>query len=458
MRSHPHSHFHFHSANNQQPNAKQALREDCTLVLDEGALMTWRNGDVTFANGADLVVRGTLETDNNGTTGHFGQAQLIAPSASALADPRLMVPYRILRYLSTSTYYKPGMDIELAPMDYINPLCGGACRDTSQVYIRDKGSVVQRRGSRAIFVVALNFLDESTMAMENNVFTALNSGGELGNKAVVTVGTGSTLSLDGGKLLMRPLSNIKGDGELIVLSGEHEVASVVTAHITISGGTLLWPFTAGDGETITFDGGLRVNNTGKLQINPWSTQIIVKKLVEIWNESQVIFPAIGIADQPSQSDRVDAPDASPRGRFLATERFDLMGGTLQGKTDFVSEKFLFMGGGEKKIRFLAKVINQGLAVWEQGDIISENQGDFLNFGTLELYDSTTFSASAFIEGRVIPLENGGDYFAKRFHSSDMDEGRLNYTEYVLLRTEVVSRAPLGWTEDLQDDDTTRNDL
>jgi hypothetical protein len=66
-----------------------------------------------------------------------------------------------------------------------------------------------------------------------------------------------------------------------------------------------------------------------------------------------------------------------------------------------------------------------------------------------MFDDGSFSANNMFRGTIIPVENGGDSFALSFHSYDMDEGRLTYSEYVTLRTQFVSRAPKGWTEENQ---------
>ena len=73
-------------------------------------------------------------------------------------------------------------------------------------------------------------------------------------------------------------------------------------------------------------------------------------------------------------------------------------------------------------------------------------GDFLNLGTMQMASgSANFIASDYYQGSVTPIENGGDVFAKTFHSYDLDQGYLNYDEYVKLRTQFVSQAPRGWT-------------
>ncbi len=120
-----------------------------------------------------------------------------------------------------------------------------------------------------------------------------------------------------------------------------------------------------------------------------------------------------------------------------------------------------------RFRSLAKLVNQGHAEWSTGDIIMADQADFVNLGTIQMTNgSTLFSGDVLVQGTVIPLENGGDFFALEFHSWDLDQGALDFTgkwlyllffnfakvffylEYVRLRTEFVSRAPVGWTEEL----------
>lgn len=93
-----------------------------------------------------------------------------------------------------------------------------------------------------------------------------------------------------------------------------------------------------------------------------------------------------------------------------------------------------------------------------------DQADFVNLGTVETSNGTLiFDGNNLVEGTVIPVENGGDPFALQFHSWDLDQGGLSFTgvpfplpfltppptvEYLRLRTLYVSRAPVGWTEEL----------
>jgi hypothetical protein len=49
----------------------------------------------------------------------------------------------------------------------------------------------------------------------------------------------------------------------------------IDAHITIAGGIMIWPFSRGTGYTITFNGGLLIEKKGRLQIEPYSTNIVV---------------------------------------------------------------------------------------------------------------------------------------------------------------------------------------
>ena len=57
-----------------------------------------------------------------------------------------------------------------------------------------------------------------------------------------------------------------------------------------------------------------------------------------------------------------------------------------------------------------------------------------------------FSAENMFEGTIIPTENGGDRYALNFHSWDMDEGQLDFSQYIETRKQLVSKAPGPWTE------------
>ena len=80
-----------------------------------------------------------------------------------------------------------------------------------------------------------------------------------------------------------------------------------------------------------------------------------------------------------------------------------------------------------------------------------DNADFMNLGTVQMAQGNLyFDADNLYQGTVLPTENGGDVFALEFHSYDLDSGWLSYLDYVQLRTEFVSRAPIGWAESDQD--------
>lgn len=129
------------------------------------------------------------------------------------------------------------------------------------------------------------------------------------------------------------------------------------------------------------------------------------------------------------------------------------GGTLTGKADFNIMTELLLDGSTKYIQSLAKLVNKGHCEWGAGDLIASNNGDFQNFGTVQMrYGSADFSSNAYYIGSAVPIENGGDVFAKDFHSWDTDLGALSTSEYTRLTSELVSRVPNGWTAADQGDD------
>lgn len=224
------------------------------------------------------------------------------------------------------------------------------------------------------------------------------------------------------------------------------MGSQIDSHITIAGGALVWPITNPPGDTISFNGGLLISNTGSLQVEPFKTQINVLNDVVFQDDSLLQFPMIGTAAQAANSDSEDAPDSSPRGSLRAKGVMRWNGGTLRGKADFIAENELYVSGGVKQIRSLAKLVNQGHGEWDSGDIVMGDGGDFLNLGTMQMArGSGSFVSNDYYQGTVTPIESGGDVFAKDFHSYDLDQGYLRYDQYILLRTQFVSQAPDGWT-------------
>jgi len=426
-----------------QSAKSKALKYGVTLFINSTATFEWYKGNISFSDGAYMIVEGAMNVKTvEQQKQYFGQAQLLRSNDTNST---------ILDLQSGSQwhgYYDNTLAAELRYGWYRNPLCGDVCLRTNQVYIRKTGSVKFDDNSNCVFTVPVNLVGTNIMSVGNSSFIDLQSGGTLGNNVVVNVNRGVTIILSGGSMNMENTCKIKGEGELIVAAGEHYSASVIDLAITISGGALIWPSGNGEGLSITFNGGLLINKTGKLQVQPFSTSIIVKKFVTFQDESYLKFPEIGSSAQPSNFDRTDAPDTSPRGKLIALDEFRFEGGSLSGKADFISQSAMFIEtDGKKTMDMQARIINAG-HLELTGDIFMANGADILNLGTIQIIGETAigYSSGVFNKGTIIPVANGGDVFALNYHAYDMDEGGLDYSQYVSLRTLIVSRAPLNWKE------------
>jgi hypothetical protein len=424
-------------------NAKnKALKYGITMLVNSTASFEWFKGNVSFSDGAYLIVEGVFNVKVVGRMQYFGQAQLMQAN-----DTNSTILDRQDGY-QWQGYYDNTLPAELRYGWYRNPLCGALCLRTNQVYVRRTGSVKFDDSSNATFLVPLNLVGTNLMTVGNSSFIDIGSGGTLGNNVNVNVNRGVTIILSGGIMNMENTCKIKGEGELIVAAGEHYLASIIDLAITISGGALIWPTSNGEGLSITFNGGLLINKKGRLQVQPFSTSIIVKKLVRFQDESFLQFPEIGSAAQPSNFDRRDAPDTSPRGSLIAIDEFRFEGGTLSGKADFVSEKAMFVDTDTvKSLDMQARIVNKG-HMELTGDIFMANGADILNLGTVQIAGETAlgYKGGVYSKGTIIPVANGGDVFAMNFHSYDADEGGLDFSQYVTLRTLIVSRTPFGWKE------------
>jgi hypothetical protein len=89
----------------------------------------------------------------------------------------------------------------------------------------------------------------------------------------------------------------------------------VYAAVVISGGSLVWPNSRGEGRKVTLHGSLLIEQTGELIVEPFSTQFYVTELVQLKDNCLLQFPMIGTTAQPSIDDLVGAPDPSPRGNL-----------------------------------------------------------------------------------------------------------------------------------------------
>lgn len=424
----------------------KALRYGITVFIDASSTFTWESGNISLANGAAIIVEGTFHMNTLGDRKYIGESHLLD---SADADYLAMLATE--DEFQWHGYFGLEIDPELRGGWYQNPLCGDQCTRENYMWVRDNGRLTFAANSNTSINMPVNMLGSSEMVMGNMSYVELASGGICGNSVTVTISNGTTFAFTGGNMAMRATCVIRGDGELLIAGGAHDMSFSIDAHITISGGVMIWPESRGTGSTITFNGGLLIEGDGKLQIEPYSTSIIVYGEVIFKDDCLLQFPMMGIAAQASNSDRPDAPDPTPRGSLTAVNTMQWEGGTLRGKADFIAQDLLYITGGTKKIRSLAKLVNNGTAAWDTGDIVMADNADFMNLGTVKMEGGQMyFDASDLYEGSVVPTESGGDVFALDFHSYDIDSGKLSYVDYVYLRTLYVSRAPVGWTEDDQD--------
>ena len=427
----------------------KSLRYGLTMIVNPTAQMTWTAGNISLGDGADIIVEGALSIDTASTgVGVFiGMAQLLEVPDT---DPDGLLLLHQEAGRSWHSYYGDELPAELRGGWYDNPLCGEQCLATNHLIVRGDGTVSLTSFSEVTYSLPLDLIGQSRLNIGSNVAVTIASGGICGNNVVIDISSGTTLELSGGRMLMQATCTIQGEGELLVTAGSHDLSFSIDAHITIQGGSMVWPLSRGTQQTISFNGGLLMQNTGELQVNPFSTTILVKKEVYLKDQSLIQFPLIGIAAQASLFDEQDAPDLSPRGNLTATGIMRWEGGTLRGKADFNALVELYLDGGTKYIKSLAKLVNKGHCEWGTGDLISSDSGDFLNLGTVQMKEGVgAFASNALYQGTELPVENGGDVFALNYHSWDMDNGGLDYRPYVLERTKFVSRAPRGWTVESQ---------
>lgn len=401
----------------------KALQYALTLFIRDTGTLEWLSGDISMSNGADIIVEGLFIVSTTDQMGLIGQTQILSEFSTATYDELFLT----VSSADFNGYFDDSIAADLRTAWYMNPACGEQCVKDSQIYMRGHSKFIAKQHSHATFVSPLNLLGFSTFELGVGGSLTLNAGGDCGNFVTMEVSEDAEVRLSGGSFAMQATCTITGDGELSVINGTHNLCFSINAHITISGGAMVWPESRGAKSSLRFFGGLLIQGTGELRVEPLETTITVDRTVEFKDECVVQFPMIGIAAQPSLYDTADAPDISPRGALTASNIMRFAGGTLRGKADFNVGGALYLEGGEKRIRSLAKLVNRGHAEWSTGDIITADQGDFVNLGSVQMANGTAvFDANMRAEGTIIPVESGGDVFALEFHSWDLDQGNLDF--------------------------------
>lgn len=421
----------------------RVLRYAATLVILSGSQLTWLSGDIGLSDGAQVVLAGSLIIGT--VSNYFGNTSLIRMHRRSYSADEITYLLPVSSGRNWHGYFDLTLPRELRTGWYLEPLCGSACLIISEITVLTTGTVTVNSESKTFFIAPVKLMGAAQLIINSQSSATIESGGICDVQAVVTVNLQATFVLDGGYFNMTNHCRIRGNGELLVTGGQHDMASTIEAHITISGGTMVWPKVRGDGSTLVMTGGLVMQSTGSMLVEPWSTVILIHGQTTLLDECEINFPTIGTAAEPGPYDKIYAPDDTPRGNFTIAGRMYWNGGTLHGKANFFCRE-LYLGQGTKRIRSLAKLLNLGHAEWSEGDVIMGDLGDFVNLGSVQMSNGdAAFDANNVVEGSILPLENGGDVFALNFHSWDLDQGALDYSEYIKLRKEFVSRTPTAWT-------------
>jgi hypothetical protein len=417
----------------------KALRYAMSMIILNTATFTWTQGNISLANGANITVNGKFEISSLSGEQYIGEAQLLGGDTDAARELLAQEPQ-----LQWHGYFDDTLPSELRGGFYQNPLCAGKCLTTNQLNLRQQGSINVSSHTLVTFSVPLNMYDVGTLNVQAHAHINLASGGICDVLAVMTMGNESAIELSGGNMLMGSTCKIVGLGELLVSAGMHDLGDSIDAHITISGGYMIWPLNRGIGHTISFNGGLTIDNTGVLQVQPFSTSIGINnnKTVILRDQGIIQFPDIGTAAEPSLFDETDAPDAFPSGHFTVQGVMYFHGGTLTGKAQYDVMTALYLRDDTKYISSLSILQSYGHAEWASGNLITSTGGNFKNFGTLQMANGPeSFGASA------LNLDEG--ISSLEFHSWDLGEGSLDYGEYIALRSVFVSKVPPEFSSENQ---------
>lgn len=324
----------------------KSLRYACRLHVLETGTMRWTFGNVSLSDGANVVIDGTFAINVNETRQYFGFSPLL--SMPPEADNQILLD--VQPPLNDIFYFDDQLPDYLRGGLYTNPLCGDNCLTPSSITVQGNGTIVASKYCNVTFVAPVNLEGQSRLQLENNGYFNAQSGGGCGNQVFMEISDSAVIELSGGRFFMGSTCTITGNGELLGVAGTHDLSFSINAHITISGGIMRWPLSRGPGLAIRFYGGLLIEQSGMLLVEPSETTIIVDEEVHFKDDCILQFPMIGTAAQPSVYDSREAPDDSPRGNFTSTGVMRWDGGTLRGKADFAASSVLYLGGAEKRIR------------------------------------------------------------------------------------------------------------
>lgn len=396
-----------------------------------------------------------------------------------------------------NSYYSENLLVKKQQNLYRNPACSYYCGKNSYFIIQKNANFTVLNNNNLI--VNLNFLllnSTNRVILKDISKLSLQQNSLLNNLATVYLLTqNSILNFYSNSIFMLKMSKIYGDGNLIIDSGSHTIGSIINCNVQLYGGEIIWPksrqsmydlgLSLENDNKIIFNKNLILEKSSKFLIFKQNTVITIKQNLILSDDSRIQFPLIGTVKERISYDSLDAPDDTPRCLLTVLKNFYFYSGIIEGKGDFIIKSYLLLDNNDKYkelkelysnttetttvisasnedidaalfpeyfsdstssisssssnkyIKSLAKLVNDGYCEWNSGDIMITDFGDFINRGTIQIIQSTTDNKvlSAFYKGTAVSLENGGDYFAKDYHTYDIDPGNnLDFSEYLKLKS------------------------
>ena len=116
-------------------DSNKSLRYGLTLIIAENATIEWISGNVSLADGANIIIEGKLliNTESTGVPIFVGEAQLLQVGPTDTVGQLLLIQ---AQGRSWHSYYGDELPSDLRGGWYQNPLCGDKCLNTNQLIVR----------------------------------------------------------------------------------------------------------------------------------------------------------------------------------------------------------------------------------------------------------------------------------------------------------------------------------
>merc|ERR1711988_953884 len=345
-------------------NSTVSLRGAARLQSDERCRSVWVAGSMIMGEGANWINRGELKISAG--IGYDGESYEIGYAREGpMGDGDWL----------------EGRQIDFGAW-YTNPICGPHCgRPPFMINM----NFLNARSS-ADCMTSVTFRNRGIVSVDYGSILDFGGGGDAGGNGTLFLVDGN-LRLSGGNFQVENSVGILYNGTLEVTEGSHIFPAIVYPRLVIRGGIVECRTRVQD-----MFGGFEIHGDGAMAYTVSNAVVTVRNGNVTITGGELRFVQIQefAAIHPAQL-HINKRNAD-RSYMTLFEPLEWKGGTIKGNVEIGANRGIKLGGVEKRLEALCHIINYGVMLWSQGDVVIANQANLVNVGTMEMKDPSNFHA------------------------------------------------------------------